>query len=233
MIWSIKSSASATTKGTTAMSVRLSSTTSFRRLVTVALASAGFAGIATVFAAPAANASTHACSYYETRYADADISTLSVFQREHTGWCAVNDARAQNGVRKLANNRYLRSSSLAHAQRAVTLRWWDLSSSHVDPSQAGTDPSTAIAQRIANAGYCSNGTAVTNENTFSAWGNGALAPTINGAVAWWLSDPPHRATLLSTQYRSIGFSALPASAFSQDTGGSQAITVVADFGACN
>jgi uncharacterized protein YkwD len=215
------------------MSLRRSSTTSFRRLVAAALAAAGFAGIAAASAAPAANASTHPCSYYEGRYADANISKLSQFQREHTGWCAVNDARAQNGVRKLANNRYLRSSSLAHAQRAVTLRWWDQSSSHVDPSQGATDPSTAIAQRIANVGYCSNGTADTNENTFSAWGNGALAPTINGAVAWWLSDPPHRATLLSTQYRSIGFSALPASAYSQDTGGAQAITVVADFGACN
>jgi hypothetical protein len=215
------------------MSLRRSSTTSVRRLIAVAVAATGFAGIAAASAAPAANASTHPCSYYEGRYADANISKLSQFQREHTGWCAVNDARAQNGVRKLANNRYLRSSSLGHAQRAVTLRWWDQSSSHVDPSQAGTDPSTAIAQRIADAGYCSTGTADTNENTFSAWGNGALAPTINGAVAWWLSDPPHRATLLSTQYRSIGFSALPASAYSQDTGGAQAITVVADFGACN
>ena len=215
------------------MSFQLSSTTSFRRLAAVALAATGFAGLAAASAAPAANASTHACSYYETRYADANISTLSQFQREHTGWCAVNAARAQNGVRQLADNRYLRSSSLAHAQRAVALRWWDQSSSHVDPGQAGTDPSAAIAQRIANAGYCTNATAATNENTFSAWGNGALAPTVNGAVAWWLSDPPHRATLLSTQYRSIGFSALPASAYSQDTGGAQAITVVADFGACN
>ncbi len=44
--------------------------------------------------------------------------------------------------------------------------------------------------------------------------------------------PPHRATLLSTTYRSVGVGTRPASAFPQDTGGAQAITIVADFGTC-
>ncbi len=55
---------------------------------------------------------------------------------------------------------------------------------------------------------------------------------IAGAVNWWLQDPPHRAALLSTAYHSVGVGVRPGSAFPQDTGGAQAITVVADFGAC-
>ena len=119
---------------------------------------------------------------------------------------------------------------------STQLKYWSLTDglvSHVEPSQAGMTPSAAIAQRIANAGFCKTGTPNTNENTYSAWGNGANASTLRGSVNWWLSDPPHRATLLSTAYKYVGVGAISQSAFPTPTNGAQAITVVADFGTCN
>ena len=52
-------------------------------------------------------------------------------------------------------------------------------------------------------------------------------------MRWWLYDPPHRATLLSRSYTTVGVGVLPGSAFPRDTGGAQAASFVADFGACN
>jgi uncharacterized protein YkwD len=222
------------------MSLRRSSASTFRRLTAVGLAAVGFAGV-TAAAAPAAHAANLSvlvsCPFMEQAYASRNVATLSQFQKQRTGWCVVNDARRHFGAPALLNQPELQVSSLGHAQRAVTLRWWSLSDglvSHVDPSQSGMSPSAAIAQRIATAGFCRNGTPDTNENTFSSWGDGGgFPPTILGAVRWWLHDPPHRATLLSTEYKRVGFAAMPGSAFSQDTGSAPAGTFVADFGSCS
>jgi hypothetical protein len=212
---------------------RLASTSTPRRLIAIGIAALGLVGVA-ASAAPVAQA-TSSCAVYQRLYANKDIASLTAFQRQRTGWCVVNAVRAQNGVGPLKNNTYLRTSSLGHANRSAAVRWWSLNDglvSHVDPTQAGLTPSAAIAQRIAAAGYCRVGTPNTNENTFSSWGTGQFPPTINGAVAWWLQDPPHRATLLNPGYVSIGFAAVTGSAFPQDTGTAPAATFVTDFGAC-
>jgi uncharacterized protein YkwD len=222
------------------MSFRRSSASTFRRLTAVGLAAVGFAGVA-ASAAPSAHAANLgvlvSCPFMEQAYASRDVSTLTQYQRERTGWCTVNDARHHFGAPALRDQSQLQASSLGHAQRAVALRWWSTTDglvSHVDPSQSGMTPSDAIAQRIAKAGFCRNGTPDTNENTFSSWGDGGgFPPTILGAVRWWLHDPPHRATLLSTEYKRVGFAAMPGSAFPQDTGSAQAGTFVADFGSCS
>lgn len=222
------------------MSFRRSSASTFRRLTAVGLAAVGFAGVA-ASAAPAAHAANLSvlvsCPFMEQAYASRNVATLSQYQRERTGWCTVNDARHHFGAPALRDQSQLQASSLGHAQRAVALRWWSTTDglvSHVDPSQSGMSPSDAIAQRIAKAGFCRNGTRDTNENTFSSWGDGGgFPPTILGAVRWWLHDPPHRATLLSTEYKRVGFAAMPGSAFPQDTGSAQAGTFVADFGSCS
>ncbi len=205
-----------------------------RRMTIAGLAALGVAGTVGS-AAETASAASSSCASLEHAYANRNIAKVTLAHRERTAWCVINDARAQNGAPALKDVATLRSSALGHATRSVALRWWSTTDglvSHVDPSQAGMSPSGAIAQRIANAGYCTTGTPNTNENTFSAWGTGQFPATIQGAVNWWLQDPPHRATLLSTAYRSVGVGTRPASAFPQDTGGAQAITVVADFGAC-
>ena len=204
-----------------------------RRITIAAVAALGTASAAGTIASTASASSS--CASLEKAYANRNVAKLTLAHRERTAWCVVNDARRQNGAPALKDVSTLRTSALRHAVRSVTLRWWSLTdglASHVDPSQAGMTPSAAIAQRIAAAGYCQTGTPTTNENTFSAWGNGQFPATIQGAVNWWLHDPPHRATLLSTAYRSVGVGMRPASAFPQDTGGAQAITVVADFGTC-
>jgi uncharacterized protein YkwD len=210
------------------------STFAVRRLTTAAIAALGLVGASAATTVTTAQAAT-SCSSLERSYADRNIAKVTLAHRERTAWCVINDARRANGAPALKDISTLRTSALRHATRATKLRWWSLTdglSSHVDPSQQGMTPSAAIAQRIANAGYCATGTPNTNENTFSAWGNGQFPATIRGAVNWWLQDPPHRATLLSTAYRSVGVGIRPASAFPADTPGAQAITVVADFGAC-
>jgi uncharacterized protein YkwD len=222
------------------MSFRRSSASTFRRLTAVGLAAVGLAGIA-ASAAPAAHAANLgvlvSCPFMEQAYASKNVATLSQYQRERTGWCTVNDARRHFGAPPLRDQSQLQASSLGHAQRAVALQWWSTTDglvSHVDPSQSGMTPSDAIAQRIAKAGFCRNGTRDTNENTFSSWGDGGgFPPTILGAVRWWLHDPPHRATLLSTEYKRVGFAAMPGSGFPEDTGSAQAATFVADFGSCS
>ncbi len=225
------------------MSFRLSSFSSLstvRRLSVAALAALGFAGTAGGLAQTAHAASMAtlvSCPFMERAYMNKDVATLSQYKRERTGWCLINDARRKYGAPPLRDQWQLQNSALAHAKRAVTLRWWDVNNglaSHVDPDQGDMSPSDAIAQRIANAGFCRNGTRDTNENTFSSWGDGGgYPPTIRGAVRWWLSDPPHRATLLSTEYKRVGVGIMPGSAFPDDTGGAQAGTFVADFGACS
>ncbi len=213
------------------MSFRLTTSLALRRLAIAGAATLGLAG------SLASSAQATSCRTLEHRYADRDITHVATSNRQATGFCLISDARRQADVTAaIRNQSRLQLSARRHAVLAVQLKWWSTTDglvSHVEPSQAGMTPSAAIAQRIANAGYCPDGTADTNENTFSAWGNGQFPATLRGAVNWWLQDPPHRATLLSTAYRNVGVGAISGSAFPVDTGGAQAITVVADFGSCN
>ena len=144
--------------------------------------------------------------------------------------CLTNRARAANGVPPLALNYWLVRPATAHAQKAVRLRWWNPNNgavSHIDP-ETGSNP----AARIKAAGYCPNGTAATNENTFSSSGWWKYPATPRGAVNWWLDDPPHRATLLNPAYRGEGIGVAVGLAFPgavYDPAG----TFVADFGRCS
>jgi uncharacterized protein YkwD len=212
------------------MSLRTTTANTFRRLA-VAGAAIGVAG------SFASSAQATSCKTLEHKYADRDITHVATVNRETTGFCLIQDARKANGVTApIKNSSYLQHSARGHAVVSTQLQYWSLTDglvSHVEPSQAGMTPSAAIAQRIAKAGFCKSGTPNTNENTYSAWGNGANASTLRGSVNWWLSDPPHRATLLSTAYKYVGVGAISLSAFPTPTNGAQAITVVADFGTCS
>lgn len=210
------------------MSFHLPRSAKLARLAVVGISALGIAGSA------AASAQATTCGTLEKKYADRDITHVSTTHREQTGFCLAVDARKANGVTAtIKNSSKLQLSARRHAVVSTQLKWWGGVTSHIEPSQGNISASDAIAQRIANAGFCANGTPDTNENTYTAWGNGANTPTLRGAVNWWLSDPPHRQTLLSTEYKYVGIGAIAAIATPDDSGDAQAITVVADFGSCN
>lgn len=120
----------------------------------------------------------------------------------------VNAARLSEGLPPYALSEELTASVQRHADDLVAN---DLS------SYVGSDGSTA-PQRIAEAGY-------------AAWADGAMVGEIfwigtgsaEAAFEWFMSDPPHRANILSTIYREIG------AAVAQDGAGQ--FYHVLDFGA--
>jgi hypothetical protein len=191
----------------------------------------------------------HRTTVTVNREKDMPVSQLSPSERTEVARCVINAARHDNSVYPtLGVNAQLGASALAHAQRSVSLRWWDLNDglvSHVDPDQGTLNPNdtfeqqqpvvnAAIGERIANAGYCPSGSRRTGEITFSSAGlDGEYPATIAGAVKFWLyHDEGHRAMLLNRSMLSVGIGVLPGFAFPGDTGDAPTATFVVDFGAC-
>lgn len=144
--------------------------------------------------------------------------------------CRINEVRKQNHLPALHLTTELTNSAGGHADRSVAVRWWDMNdglSSHVDPG-TGTSP----ADRIAAAGYCPAGNRSTSEITFASYGTGGqYPPTANGAIDWWMDDPPHREVLLDRSLRDVGPVARPGFAFPGTVYGPSG-TFVVDFGSC-
>jgi uncharacterized protein YkwD len=199
----------------------MSTTVPLARRLWLLLAATALLG---AFAASSAHAAIDYCSF-----ANTPVTQMSADRANRAVHCLTNQARAANGVAPLALNYTLVGSAQPHANKSVQLRWWsttDGSVSHIDP-QTGSNP----AARIKAAGYCPGMTAQTNENTFTSSGVWAYPATPAGAVNWWLSDPPHRATLLNPIYRGEGVGvavglAVPGPVW--DPAG----TFVVDFGRC-
>jgi hypothetical protein len=224
----------------------------FRRLtvstVAASVAVIGFAAAGSPAAQATIKSLAPADRYCGSVYADEPITQLRPNSAEASMDCLINKARVAAGVARLSLEPYpyvvnsggyyvitgeppLLNSATAHATKSVQLKWWDPNDgavSHIDP-ETHSDPAT----RIAAAGYCPHGAAVTAENTFSSSGMGQqYPPTPRGAVNWWLSDPPHRATLLNPAYREHRIGIVPGSAFpgpAYDPSG----TFVEDLGSCD
>ncbi len=161
------------------------------------------------------------------------ISSLTEGQADASVRCLINQARAANGVPPLPYAMagiLMAKSARAHALLSVNQRFWTTwQSSHMEPGAAG-DYNQQITNRILATGYCRGGSWQTNEVTYTQ-SDGA---TPASAVNWWMSDPPHRQTLLDPSLKGAGFSAVRGYA-QQDgnTPGPNAETVVVDFGSCN
>jgi uncharacterized protein YkwD len=163
-------------------------------------------------------------------FADTPVTQMTADRAFRAIHCLTNRARAAAGVAPLAMNYTLVAAAQPEAQQAAQLRWWSPTNgavSHINPTNGSTP-----AMRIKAAGYCPGGTATTGENTFTSSGVWAYPATPAGAVNWWLSDPPHRATMLSPAFRGEGVGvaiglAVPGPVYNP------AGTFVADFGACN
>jgi uncharacterized protein YkwD len=202
-----------------------------RRILAAAIAASAFA--VAVIPAASADAAESISSANWCKYGDTKVSELSADVAAKAVHCLTNKARLANGLPKIkwvAPGTTLQKSAQGHAERSATLRWWnpnDGASSHVDP-ETGTHPD----DRIAAAGYCKTGHRDSNENTFTSSGVWQYPATPNGAVNWWLSDPPHRATIMNPLYKAQGVAVVRGLAIAgpvYDNPG----TFVVDFGACN
>jgi hypothetical protein len=154
--------------------------------------------------------------------------------------CLVNQARVANGLPPYTlTNAALLQSSTFHANDSVTNKFWimgDSPSSHVDSTTTPGPPYTqqqandAINGRIRTlAGYCAGGHAFADaEDTYS--GSGSFA-TPRQAVTFWLNDPPHRATLLSTTYTEHRIAVVVGNPFQGGTDADWG-TFVEDLGMC-
>jgi hypothetical protein len=125
---------------------------------------------------------------------------------------------------------------LGHATRSIQGKWWDDNPAHPNGWQLShEEPGNSasfdqqITQRIRAAGYCAGG---------SNWGGAEITyggpganSTPKAAVRWWMSDPPHRATLLDPQWKQVGVAGLSGSAFADTP--APAGTYVVEFGHCS
>jgi hypothetical protein len=104
----------------------------------------------------------------------------------------VNETRLDEGLVPYALSSLLNASAQRHADDLAT----NQASSHI-----GSDGSMP-RERIAQVGYAAwtqaNGELVAGENFWIG------RSTIEDALAYFLNDPPQRATLLSTTYREMG-----------------------------
>jgi uncharacterized protein YkwD len=199
------------------------------------------AGLAMVvaFAVPASPASalTKAqCTSYVNNYqAKSPVSGSGEMLATR---CLLSRARLANGVPGLTANATLRRTAEAHAKASVANKFWSLTNglvSHLDPgTPVPGDPNALqslvnqqVDARIRGAGYCAGGRAFGDaEITFGATGSGG---TPKAAMNFWLTDPPHRQTVLNPQLKEYGVAALAGSPFPSGTKGA---TYVVDFGFC-
>jgi uncharacterized protein YkwD len=129
--------------------------------------------------------------------------------------CLHNQARAQNGLRTLADNGALATAAAGHSNDMVARAYFD----HSTP-EGGT-----FDQRVLGAGYAAAGDGYSlGENL--AWGTGQLA-TPAGLMASWMNSEHHRENVLKGDYRELGIGI----ALGTPTGAPGGATVTAEFGA--
>lgn len=116
----------------------------------------------------------------------------------------INQARAGANLPALARNGELEAAAQGHAN--------DLLQNGARLGHVGSDGSS-YRQRIARAGYPAE---IVGEN----W---ASYRTLDQAIDFWLTDPPHRRNILSDKYREIGIGVA--------VRGNGGFVIVADFGA--
>ncbi len=110
-----------------------------------------------------------------------------------TAWqIVINQARLGEGLAPYGFSNLLASSAQRHADDLATHQIW---------SHTGSDGSTP-KQRIAEAGYSAwtwnSGDTIAGENFWTGYG------TVEDAMTFFMSDPPHRDNILSATYREVG-----------------------------
>jgi uncharacterized protein YkwD len=143
--------------------------------------------------------------------AEADTSSMSRRAYARTVECVMNAQRAANGLAPLSHDSRLARAAWRFSRAMVAQQFFD----HVSPT------GSTLGERARAAGYTGGGLAET-----IGWGSGSLA-TPAAIVDQWLQSPPHRAILLSGEFRRVGLGVASGSPAGIPAGA----TVTADFGA--
>jgi len=119
--------------------------------------------------------------------------------------CLINQFRVANGLPPFTlTNAALLSSSTFHANDSVQFKFWDgtSQSSHVNhdtPKPWDQNAANkAVNDRILGAGYCNGGAATSFADAEDTYAGSGTFATPRKAFEFWSTDPPHKATLLST-----------------------------------
>lgn len=120
------------------------------------------------------------------------VSHATIAKAQDATLCLLNRIRARAGLRPLRMNRRLAAVASRHAADMVRRHYF----AHDTPS--GVSPFT----RILRAHYVpAHASWSLGENI--AWGTASLAEPA-AIVRAWMDSPPHRANILSRQFREIG-----------------------------
>jgi uncharacterized protein YkwD len=137
--------------------------------------------------APAAGAAT-ACDAAHVSVVDA----ASVREAQQATLCLLNGFRAHAGLRPLRLNAHLSAAASAHSRDMVAKRYF------AHDSLNGRTP----FQRMLDTHYVPHAASWRlGENI--GWGSASLAQP-SALVRMWMHSPPHRANILSRQFRDIG-----------------------------
>jgi uncharacterized protein YkwD len=143
----------------------------------------------------------------------ADANRASVKQVDIATVCLLNDERRAHGLRPLRINRKLSLASARHARSMAQHKYF----AHGD-----------FVGRIRAAHYLAGASSwIVGENI--AWGSSNLG-TPSSIVDAWMNSPPHRANILSPQFREIG---IGVSRGAPVAGVSDGVTYATDFGRKN
>jgi uncharacterized protein YkwD len=150
------------------------------------------AGAALLLIAPAAGAKTKPCK-------DASLVPTKASQAKRlqsATRCLINRERTKRGLKRLANNTPLQKSSDWQANDMVANEYFD----HT------RDGGPSFADRILRFGYNdgANGYSI-GENI--AWASSGIAAP-KKMVSLWMHSPPHRANILTKDFRDQAVSAL-------------------------
>jgi uncharacterized protein YkwD len=144
--------------------------------------------------------------FCSSTYADAQVTpATNPSDAEASVDCLINQFRVANGLPPFTlTNAALLSSSTFHANDSVQFKFWDgtSQSSHVNhdtPKPWDQNAANkAVNDRILGAGYCNGGAATSFADAEDTYAGSGTFATPRKAFEFWSTDPPHKATLLST-----------------------------------
>jgi uncharacterized protein YkwD len=148
--------------------------------------------------------------------ADASPQSISNGAARDAVICLLNKERSNAGLKPLDRNKQLQKAAQRHNERMVGTGCFD--------HECGGE--SDLGKRLESVGYLSGGLTRWAYGENIAWGSGSYG-TARSIVAAWMDSPPHRANILSNDFRDIG---IGFTAGTPTSGRADGATYTTDFG---
>jgi uncharacterized protein YkwD len=125
--------------------------------------------------------------------ADANPASVANGAARDAVVCLLNKQRANAGLKPLHRNKRLQRAAQRHNERMVGTGCFD----HECNGESD------LGKRLESVGYLSGGLSRWAYGENIAWGGGDYG-TARSIVNAWMNSPPHRANILSRDFRDIG-----------------------------